>query len=485
MPTTSPTPVGVSVAARLNRLPVTRAHRLAVLAIGLGLFFDTYEIFLAGVLAAVLSKQFGLTGQGLALVLASAFIGQFLGAILLGRLADKLGRRTAFMLSLGIYSVFSLGCGIAPTAAVLVVFRFLGGLGMGAEAPIADSYLSDLLPAHSRGRYIAWAYTIGFAGIPAVGFLARWIVPTAPLGVPGWRWLFILGAAGSLFVWLLRRGLPESPRWLEAAGRHTEAEAVIARFEASALDRLPEGAKLPAPQPDEKPAPRMRVRSLLRRPYARRTGMLLVLDFFETIGYYGFGTLVPIILVAKGYSITSSLTFVALSFLGYPIGSLLAVPIMERLERKTLVVTSAIATAAAGLAFGLSDAAVLIVVLGFIYTLLSNVFSNAFHAYGSELFPTDVRGTAVGACYSMSRLSTALLPFVLLPVLHNYGIVPVFAITSASLIICALDVGLFGPLTTGRALERLTPTPATGDILVSNPASEFDGSQPPQDTHRP
>ena len=196
-----------AIAARMDRLPVTPLHRRAVVVIGLGQFFDLYEIFLAGVLSSVLASQFKLEKGVVALLLASAFIGMFVGAIALGRLADRLGRRRAFLLSLGIYSTFSLLSAFSPGPAMLVVTRFFAGVGIGAEPPIADSYLSDLLPPRNRGRYIAWAYTIGFLGVPASGFLARGLAPIAPLGIEGWRWMFVIGALGSVVVAFLRRSL--------------------------------------------------------------------------------------------------------------------------------------------------------------------------------------------------------------------------------------------------------------------------------------
>ena len=127
---------------------------------------------------------------------------------------------------------------------MLVVTRFFAGVGIGAELPIADSYLSDLLPPRDRGRYIAWAYTLGFLGVPASGFLARGLAPIAPLGIEGWRWMFVVGALGSVVVALLRRSLPESPRWLAANGRGEEADAVVRRFEAD----VP-ATELPEPDP--------------------------------------------------------------------------------------------------------------------------------------------------------------------------------------------------------------------------------------------
>jgi putative MFS transporter len=453
---TSPRHSEASIAARMDRLPVTPLHRRAVVVIGLGQFFDLYEIFLAGVLSSVLASQFKLEKGVVALLLASAFIGMFVGAIVLGRIADQLGRRRAFLLSLGIYSTFSLLSAFSPGPAMLVVTRFLAGVGIGAEPPIADSYLSDLLPPRKRGRYIAWAYTIGFLGVPAAGFLARGLAPIAPLGIEGWRWMFVIGALGSVVVAFLRRSLPESPRWLAANGRGDEADAVVRRFEADVRD-------LPEPDPGHTPVrvqERGSFRELLVPPFRKRTGMMALFHLLQSFGYYGFGTLVPLVLVAKGFPIVTSLGFVALTFLGYPVGSLLSLPLVERLERKVLLVASGLGMAVFGLLFGLSNAPAAIVIFGFLYTVISNVFSNSFHIYQAEIFPTRLRATASGSTYSLSRLSNALLPFILLPVLAAYGPVAMFGVVSAAMVVVALDIGLLGPRTTGRDLESVNTSDA-------------------------
>ncbi|HEX3731985.1 MAG TPA: MFS transporter, partial [Mycobacteriales bacterium] len=296
-------------AARMNRLPITGQHRWAVVAIGLGLFFDFYEIFLAGVLGSVLGKDFHLSKSLLPLLLSSAFAGMFLGALTLGRLADRLGRRRAFLISLGMYSVFSLLGAFSVGPVMLVVTRLLAGIGIGAEPSVSDTYLSDLLPPRLRGRYTAWAYTLGFLGVPAAGFVARWLVPAAPLGIAGWRWMFALGALGAVLVFLLRTALPESPRWLESVGRAKEADVVVKRFEEQARA---EGSVLPKPVAEQVAPPAdTRLRTLFVAPYRRRTLMMAVFHLLQTWGYYGFGTLVPLILVAKGYPIAQSLLFSA------------------------------------------------------------------------------------------------------------------------------------------------------------------------------
>jgi MFS transporter, putative metabolite:H+ symporter len=441
-----------SIAARMDRLPITGLHRRATVVIGLGQFFDLYEIFLAGVLSSVLASQFELGKGVVALLLASAFIGMFLGAITLGRVADRLGRRRAFLLSLSIYSLFSLLSAVSPGPAMLVATRFLAGVGVGAEPPIADSYLSDLLPPAKRGRYIAWAYTIGFLGVPASGFLARGLATATVGGIDGWRWMFVIGALGAVVVAVLRRSLPESPRWLAAQGRLDEADAVVRRFE----DEVAEGA-LPAPDPVHAAPVRDRgsFRELLVPPYRARTAMMAVFHLLQSFGYYGFGTLVPLVLVAKGFPVVQSLGFAALTFLGYPVGSLLSLPLVERVERKVLVVGAGLGMAVFGLLFGLSDAPAAIVTFGFVYTVISNVFSNSFHIYQAEIFPTRLRATAAGSTYSLSRLSNALLPFVLLPILTAFGPLAMFLVVSAAMVVVAIDIGVLGPRTTGRDLESV------------------------------
>jgi MFS transporter, putative metabolite:H+ symporter len=453
MPDRPPGARTATVAARMDRLPITPLHRRATVAIGLGLFFDIYEVFLAGVLATVLGHRFHLGSSQLSLLLASAFLGMFLGALTLGRLADRVGRRRAFLISLSIYSIFSLVGAFSVGPAMLVVSRFFGGWGIGAEPPISDTYLSDLLPPAQRGRYTAWAYTLSFLGVPLAGFLGRWLVPIAPLGFDGWRWMFVVGAVGAVIVFALRTGLPESPRWLESVGRTTEAEAELARFEEQAR-RL--GASLPEPSLAV-PAPGRHgdVRELLVPPYRGRTLMMTVFHLLQTWGYYGFGALAVTVLAAKGYSIVDSLLFSAMTFVGYPIGSALSVPLVERIERKHMLIGAALAMAGFGLAFGIASSTPVIVACGVAYTIVSNVFSNTYHIYQAEIFPTRLRATAASSTYSLSRLSSGLMPFILLPLLHRGGPTALFTVVAGALIVVALDVALLGPRTNGRALDGL------------------------------
>ena len=444
-----------SIARRLDRLPITRAHRAIVLIAGIGTFFDLFDIFLAGVLGTVLTDRFHLDRLSLPLVLASGFLGMFLGALVLGAMADRLGRRRAFLFNLAIYSTFTFLGAFATSATMLIVTRFVAGIGIGAELPLVDAYLSELLPPQHRGRYTALAYTIGFVGVPAVGFLARLLVPMHPFGIDGWRWIFVAGSAGGAIIWWFRRQLPESPRWLESRGRIAEANAILAHLEG--LGSLPSDHD--RSRPDERVSvDSVTLKLLFSADYAGRTVVLWIFQVFQSVGYYGFGTLVPLVLASKGFSIVNSLTFVSAVYVGYPLGSALSILLVERLDRRWLIVGSAMSMAFLGLALGFASAPTAIVAFGMSYTMVSNVFSNAFHIFQAEIFPTSVRATATSTAYGLSRLSSASMPFVLLPVLERWGAPAMFAVVATAMFIVVVDIGVFAPSTTGRPLEHVAQT---------------------------
>ncbi|MFJ8826916.1 MFS transporter [Streptomyces sp. NPDC102467] len=460
-------PARLTVAARLDAVPISAWHWRITLLAGLATFFDLYEVFLGGVLGSVLTEQWQLDSDGKALLVGAPFFGMFAGAVLLGRAADRFGRRPLFMLNLAGYSVSSLLAACAPDLTWLIVLRVVAGIFLGAELPLVDTYVSELLPGAVRGRFIAVAYTLGFCGAPVAALLGGQLVAERDLLIDGWRWLLIFGGLGAALVWVLRRSLPESPRWLSAQGRHAEADRIVADVERGAGLTPTPAPQLPSPEPDSKSesGPEegestekeavVAVRELFRPPYLRSTVMLWIFQVLQTVGYYGFGSLAPLVLMAKGHDVVHSLTYTALSFLGYPIGSAVSILFIERIERKTLVIASAAGIAVFGLAFGTADSSVAIVAAGVLMTLTQNIFSNAFHVYQAELFPTGMRGSAVGIAYSLSRLTGGVLPFVGLAVLDAFGATGMFAGCAVLMALLCVDVALLGPRTTGRALESV------------------------------
>ncbi|MFJ9850773.1 MFS transporter [Streptomyces sp. NPDC101150] len=449
------TPAGARAAARLDRLPPSRWHRRITLVVGIGAFFDLYEIFLGGVLAAVLAAQWDLGHTARSWVIAAGFLGMFVGANVLSVLADRFGRRRMFMVNLAGYSAFSLLCAFAPDVRWLIALRFLSGLGLGAELVLVDTYLAEFLPRAVRGRYIAHAYTFGFLGVPVAALLGARLVAGHQLwGIDGWRWLLVAGALGAGFIQLMRRQLPESPRWLTVHGREEEAAGIVTAIEERVARE--KGTSLPSvPEAETLPERKVPLREMFRGDFRRRTLMWWIFQVLQTVGYYGFGSLAPVVLTAKGHTVTESLLYAALSFCGYPIGSALSVPLIDRIERRTLIIASALGMAACGLAFGFAAATWAIVTFGFLLTVCSNVFSNAFHVYQTEIFPTGLRGSAIGIAYSLSRLTSVVLPFVALTVLDELGAAAVFSGSAVLMVLLCLDVALLGPRSTGRSLERI------------------------------
>lgn len=461
-PAAPPRVDGRVLLARLNNMPVTPSHMKIIAVVALGLFFENYELFLSGALSSALEKNFGVSKAQLPAILGSGFFGAFIGAVVLSRLADRVGRRRAMMLTLSVFSVFSIAAAFSPNATILIVLRLLAGIGLGGELPIAVSYLGDLLPAARRGKWIAIAFAVSYLGVPAVGFLGVGLVDHSPLGLAGWRWMFLIGGLGAALVWLARRNLPESPRWLVTQGRTDEAEKIVTRLEAFAGSDY-----LPATEPDgvarTRPHEGQRaLRDLLRSPLRRRTTLMAGVSILQVIGYYGFGSLAVLVLTREGHTVVGSLTYTSMSYIGYPVGAALSVVIMERFERKWILAGSAALMAVVGLGYGNAAAPVAIMALGFVYTLASNVMANSYHIYQSEQFPTDVRAGADGALYSLSRLASAAMPFVLVPLLDHTGAAVVFAVIAAVLALMVVLVLAFGVRTTGRAVEDIAdPNPNT------------------------
>jgi putative MFS transporter len=447
-----------SVSSVLDRLPVTRWHWRLVVFVGLGSFFDLYEVFLGGVLAPVLATEFKLGTMGKAMVIAAGFAGMFVGANVLSVVADRLGRRRVFILNLLVYSLFSLTAAFSPNVETFLVLRFLAGIGLGAELVLVDTYLAEFVPARVRGRMTAWAYTIGFLGVPLAALLGGKLVAHHQLfGIDGWRWLLVFGGLGAVFVLAVRTMLPESPRWLESRGRDAQARQVVASVVAKVAPRtpLPEPLSTNGSRAEDNARSVAEVLRIAFRDYRKRTVMLVIFQVLQTVAYYGFGTLAPLVLVSKGFEVTQSLGYAAITFAGYPLGSLLSIPMVERFERKHLIIVSALGIAVCGIVFAAADHVVVIVVAGFLLTAVSNVFSNAFHIYQAEIFPTAIRSTASGICYSLSRATSTVLPFVAVPALAVLGPVAVFSGSAALIVLLCLDVGLLGPRSTGLQLEQV------------------------------
>jgi putative MFS transporter len=264
----------------------------------------------------------------------------------------------------------------------------------------------------------------------------------------------LIGAHGALFVWWIRRALPESPRWLAQQGRLAEADRVMSALEAKVRSEY--GRELPSPAPPMPVAPRGNFRDMWVPPYRDRTLMMTIFNVFQTVGFYGFANWVPTLLIKQGITITNSLMYSSVIALAAPIGPVIGLFIGDRVERKTVIVVMAGANIICGLWFSQVANVVLLVSLGVCLTLANNIMSYSFHAYQSELFPTSIRARAVGFVYSWSRFSAIFTAFLIASVLKGFGTTGVFVLIAGAMLIVMLAIGLMGPRTKGLELEKIS-----------------------------
>jgi putative MFS transporter len=451
------------ITARIDRLPACWEVWRLVILLSLGAVFEMYDLFQtaylspgllsSGIFRAGEKGLFGLTDQ--ASFAAATFAGLFVGTIVFGSVADRFGRRAIFTFSLLWYTAASIAMGLQRTNVGIDLWRFIAGLGIGVELVTIDAYISELVPKKIRGRAFAYNQSVQFLAIPFVALVAWILVPRAPFGVAGWRWVVFLGSLGAVAVWFIRRSIPESPRWLAQQGRLEEASKAISEIEARVEAEIGQPLSEPVAGPSE--AGGMgKFSEIWVAPYGGRTLMLVVFNFFQTIGFYGFGNWVPALMASKGANVTNSLQYSAIIAVIYPIGPLLCALIADRFERKWQIVSAAIGTATFGLLFARQTSTMLLIVFGMFITLSNNLLSYSLHAYQAELFPTRIRARAIGFVYSWSRLSTIFTSFMIAFFLENFGTKGVFAFIAASMLMVVLSIGIFGPRTGGLALEEIS-----------------------------
>ncbi len=448
--------------ARLDRLPMTRSIWGMALLVSLGGFFDAFALELIATLAPGLFRAkiftattvsfFGMTG--LASFIAALFAGLFVGTIAFSYVADRFGRRSIFAFSLLWYGVASLIMALQNTADGVNLWRFISAIGLGVELVTVDAYLSELVPKTARGKAFAFLLGISATAGPVTYFLAWQLVPIAPFGIEGWRWVVGISAFSAVLVWWIRLGLPESPRWLAQQGRIEEAERIMAVIEARA--EAESGRPLPPPGPPQpQEAHRGSIAEIFNARYRTRTIMLMLFNFFQTVGFYGFFAWIPTLLIAKGILITKSLEYgfiIKIAALAFPF---LIMLFADRIERKWQVCLSCLSISVLGILFAAQTAPAALIVVGALLSMATAWLAYSLHNYQAELYPTRIRARAVGFVYSWSRLSGALTGFMVAFFLRHFGVPGVFLFVAASMAVVIISVAGLGPRTNNLELEAI------------------------------
>jgi len=441
----------VAIGARLDRLPIARFHHKILWLIGLGMFLDTFDIYLTGgVLAAMVQEGFSDIDKN-ALFISGTVVGLVIGAFSAGMLGDHWGRKFSYQFNLMIFGLASLGAAFAPNMEVLIALRVVMGIGLGAEIVIGFGALAEFVPARSRGRWQAALSLINNSSFAVASLLGYWIIPHL-----GWRYMFGLVGVGAMIVWYMRKSLPESPRWLEARGREAEALQVLEGIERE----VEQDRKMPLP-PVPAAAPRVApdrgsLMELFRPPMLARTFTACMIFIAMVTALYVYISWLPSIFVKQGINLSSSLGYMAVISLGGPLGSLIGMFIADRFSRKWTTVVFAVASAILGYVYAVQSNIYVLVALGFL--LMTSMYCyNAigFGTYVSELFPTRLRLRGCGVTNTVGRFFTIFSPFLVVFILKNYGPKFVFFIITLIFLIAALCVAVWGIETRKQSLEEI------------------------------
>lgn len=469
-----PRPLGES----LDTAPFSRLHFRFWLLAALGIMLDGFDFFIIGVASPLLAEEFALSDAEKGLVTAAAIIGAIFGAGLLGPLADRIGRRRIFRFDLLLFIAFSIACVFAWNIWSLIAFRFVLGIAIGLDYPIAASYLAEVLPVKGRGRWLVSAFSLQAIGI-LLGAVVGVIVLVIAPNLDSWRWMLGFGAIPALIIVLLRRGVPESPRWLAQNGREKEAAAVTEELvghpvEVTGADRekreqTPEGIKaLIQPR-------------LFKRELRRRTAFTAAPWFLMDIATYGVGIFTPTLIAAIALhganttfiadDIASTKATAALDIF-LPIGFAIAILLVDRVGRVPLqivgfagmtVALCLLATVAPGPAPPpgappLPEPNIVLVAIGFaIFNTSMNAGPNATtYALPAEVFPSEVRAAGHGFAAASAKFGAAIGVFLFPILLADLG--------AAALLLCIAGCCLLALAIT--ALLRIEPKGRTLDDLA-------------------
>ncbi len=446
----------INAAARLDRLPISGFHRKILLLIGAGTFFDSFDVYLGGsVIAATLKEGWSTIDQN-ALFLSATFFGMAIGAWMAGVVGDRIGRRASFQVNLLIFGLASFAAAAAPSMEWLTVFRFIMGLGLGAEIVVATGTLTEFIPPIHRGRYIALLSMMVNSGLFASTFISLLVIPNF-----GWRWMFVIAGVGAIAIWAMRKNMPESPRWLEAVGRTEEAERVIGTIEAEVGRGQPLSPVVAGAAPVPKVIPPLSI--LFSKAVLPRTLTAIATNVIIVTAVYSLVAWLPSFFVQQGNTVSRSLAYTTLMSIGSTGGAVVGFFITDWLGRRKSLIGFSFLTMLLAVAYASVTEPVAMTGVGFLLvTSIYTLVTIGVMGYVAELFPTEYRLRGAGLAGTAGRVATIITPFIVSALLKAFGLPGVLGFVILLLIVLVIVLATIGIETSNKSLEEVEPEAGEG-----------------------
>ncbi|WP_165170775.1 MULTISPECIES: MFS transporter [unclassified Adlercreutzia] len=428
-----------TIADRMNRIPTSPHTVVIIFFVLMGWFAETIDLGGTSFLMPTIREYFEMDATTGGYYSSICFLGMFIGAIGAGRIADRIGRKKTIVGAMLLWGIAGFALVFSPNIYYLFTMRFILGVGLGGQFPVALSYLSEIVSGAERPKYMTLYQLMTPIGFAVAGVLTVLILPHFD-----WRGVYLAEALPALFIIGIIKTCPESPLWLEAKGRYDEADAICTKFEQEAIARHKE---LPEPVRIERTDKKASFKDLFSPKYLRVTVLCFFVWFISMFSDYGLTTWLTTILMEKGFDVVQSTGFVTIGILGGIPAWFFATWSAKKLGRKKTFLIAGLCTSIFGIAYGASTTLVMLIITGILYQFGKYLNAMMMALYTPELYETNIRTTGNGLATSWGRMGSILGPIILAGVMTSFGVYTTMYIAAAMVIIPGLLVFLFGPET--------------------------------------
>lgn len=437
----------MDLVSRVQRLPIGKFHYTLLWVIGLGWMFDAMDTGLISFILTKMAAEWQMTPTEKGWVVSIGFVGMAIGAVFSGGLADRWGRRTVFAVTLVIYSIATALCAFAPNLTWLLVFRFIVGLGLGGQLPVAVTLVSEYIPAHVRGRFIVLLESFWGLGWLVAALISYFVIPNY-----GWHIAFLIGGLPAIYVFIILKKVPESIPYLINRGRIEEAHALVQKLERQCDVEVIQTIEVKAVSTQKN----VSFQQLWSGGFARRSLMLWLIWFGIVYSYYGIFTWLPSLLVNKGYTIVQSFEYVLVMILAQLPGYVVAAWLVEKLGRKMTLAGFIGMCAVSAYFFGQADSVQMIMVWGCLMSFFNLGAWGVLYTYTPEQYPANIRAFGSGWASAIGRMGGIFAPLVVTHMMNSAnGFSNVFLMFTAVLMTVATVILVLGEETKGKTLEEI------------------------------